>query len=154
MEYYFKDFVTTGEIGPIKIVAKQHDIENYFGIPDDFGGGTRKQKKPTIWKYGDLEIGFDPDNWQVFYIQIDLRENEKPGGTEVINLSDWPIKCGMSDLEVQKCLSEADVTFRKANDELNPDVLSIKASDRVIFSIVKDGVEFMGRGLVNLRVFA
>lgn len=54
-----KEFAATGNFGPVTVGFTPSALELAFGPPDATGGTSRRYRRPSIWKYGDVEFFFD-----------------------------------------------------------------------------------------------
>src|SRR5262249_46047004 len=50
------DLAATGNLGPITTGSTRASLEAAFGPPEATGGFIRKERRPLIWKYGDVEF--------------------------------------------------------------------------------------------------
>jgi hypothetical protein len=64
------DFLTTGALGALRLEISAADVESALGRPEATGGSSRKYKWPSIWKYGAIELAFDPKRRSLIYIAI------------------------------------------------------------------------------------
>ena len=55
-ERWWKQFVQTGDICPLKLGAERKEVEALFGPPDDFSTDAPDPATASIWKYDDLEL--------------------------------------------------------------------------------------------------
>ena len=55
------EFLLTGQLGKIEVGSSQSDVRAWLGEPDDVGGFSRKKRRPSVYKHGDIEIGFDDE---------------------------------------------------------------------------------------------
>ena len=49
----------TGKLGRVSITMHADRVKELLGEPDYTGGGSRNYPWENIWRYGDLELGFD-----------------------------------------------------------------------------------------------
>ena len=55
------EFLRSGDLGILSIGLTEREVLAAMGQPDDVGVTSRKRKKPCLYLYGDVEIGFDID---------------------------------------------------------------------------------------------
>jgi hypothetical protein len=68
-----REFLSTGELGPIRLGSSVDSLKSVFGDPSDVGG-TSRRRKPGIWKYGDVEFHLTNDCQRVCLIFCDSFE--------------------------------------------------------------------------------
>ena len=56
MKASLKELIESGGFGPVKLGMTREEVESSLDAPDDVGGTSRKYQKPSIWKYGDIEL--------------------------------------------------------------------------------------------------
>jgi hypothetical protein len=78
MRVSLQSFVSSGDLGPISLGCSPEELVRCFGDPEATGGTSRKQRQPTIWKYGDVEFYFPRDDRWLEMIHIDRFSG--PGG--------------------------------------------------------------------------
>jgi hypothetical protein len=79
-------FFETGHLGNIKLGCSTDEVRQILGPPED----QSLQKKPLIWKYGNLQFVFDPD---VSLILLLLSQDES--WNPKISLTGWVPLVGM-----------------------------------------------------------
>ena len=47
-------------IGRIRVGMTRHQVIEALGLPDDVGVTSRKYRTPAIFKYGEIELHFEP----------------------------------------------------------------------------------------------
>jgi len=60
-----KSFLRTGEFGSIKFDLDRSEVTEILGKANEVGGTSRKYPEPVIWKYGDVELFFDREDYSV-----------------------------------------------------------------------------------------
>ena len=81
-----------GIIDRVKIGMTRDEVAKAIGPPDDHGGTNRKYRTPSIYKYGAIELRFEPwkDGRSVWASVWELAlEAQKRG--EVIDVKDLPV---------------------------------------------------------------
>jgi hypothetical protein len=66
-----RDFINTGVFGPVHLGCSREQLEAAIGRPEATGGVSRKHRRPTIWKYGDVEFFFARPSGELEMIHID-----------------------------------------------------------------------------------
>lgn len=70
MRISLEEFLRTGCLGQLQPGLTQQQVMDLLGPPEDVGGNWKG--KPTIWKYGDVEIFFTPKSQIWFKPYADL----------------------------------------------------------------------------------
>ena len=143
----FEDFTRINHWQTHLIGHSIDEVERYLGNATDYG--SEKHKK-YLALFNDIEVGFNDDEL-AFYVQIDLMENQIPEGTKLFNIKNWPIYGGMSLEECKKILNQCGCPYKQNQPELNPGIIEIHTKSNVVFSFIRIGEMFMGKGLVNVR---
>jgi hypothetical protein len=56
-----RDFIELGRFGAISLGAERKVLEKILGEPEDVDADSfRKERRPAIMKYGDVEFHFEP----------------------------------------------------------------------------------------------
>lgn len=58
MRSSLEEFLSLGRLGDLRPGMSREEIQQALGAPDATGGTSRKQRTPSIYKYGDLELFF------------------------------------------------------------------------------------------------
>ena len=90
IEVSLKDFVRTGDFGGLRLEVTEAEILALLGEPDRAGGTSRRRRRPLVWKYGDLELHFEPDDDRLKRIYID--DFDIPRGSRTLVLDPWIIR--------------------------------------------------------------
>jgi hypothetical protein len=69
-----REFLRTGEFGPLRLGDSIDSLRSFFGEPSDLGGTSRRHHTPGIWKYGDIEFHLTTDRRCVCLIFCDTFE--------------------------------------------------------------------------------
>jgi hypothetical protein len=62
----------------ISIGMTREEVVEALGPPDDVGGTSRKYRTPSIYKYGDIELHFEP--WKSGRLVMAYTEDEDRNG--------------------------------------------------------------------------
>jgi hypothetical protein len=73
-------FLRTGNLGPIRLGMTAVEVEAVLGKPDATGNTSRKHRWPSVWRYGDVEFGFDPKQRLLVYLSV-VPPIDSTGGT-------------------------------------------------------------------------
>jgi hypothetical protein len=104
-----KDFIITGIFGPFHLGMTRSQIKALLGSPDEVGGVSRKNKVPSIWKYGDIELHYKNDNDSLFMIYLD--NFDIPNGGSKIDLEPWIIRRGISRKVVEEQMIQNQINY-------------------------------------------
>jgi len=117
-------------------------VESSLGVPDDMGGTSRKYRKPSIWKYGDVELHFIPGADSLFLIHLD--DFDVPSGGKLADFDPWIIRRSRTLSEAEAQLSQSGIDYEVGDYELEDDAKCLTAGIGV-------KLIFIGKGL-SLRV--
>ena len=106
-----KDFLQTLTLGRIHLGLRENDVSAILGEPDCVGGASRKYRRPSIWKYGDIELFFDYQTRQICLISIYFLEDGYPSGGAAIQLDPWIIKGGLRPHELIPQLDKEGIDY-------------------------------------------
>lgn len=90
-----KEFFKTSRLGPLHLGMGKSAIRELLGEPDAQGGTSRKYKTSKLWVYGDIELCFDYQTWELDLILLNFWNSVAPAGGRAINLDPWVIHGGM-----------------------------------------------------------
>ncbi len=129
-----RDFLKTGELGPVRLGMSREQVQELLGEPDDTGGNSRRHRVPTIWKYGDLELHFEQGGNRLTLIHAD--DFDVLSGGEVLEIDAWIAHKGISLDQVEKELELAHIPYCRKDSLYGPDtiVLSIGANVQMTFT--------------------
>ncbi len=102
-----KDFIRTGDFGGLRLEMTEAEILALLGEPDTVGGTSRRQSRPLIWKYGDFELHFAPDDDRLKRIYID--DFDIPRGSRTLVLDPWIIRRDLPRAELVAALAVLDL---------------------------------------------
>src|SRR5262245_58620647 len=108
-----KNFFRTGEFGNLHFGLKEEEVLSLLGKPDAFGSTSRKYRKPSVWKYGDVELFFDRETRRLWLIVINFWEPTIPSGGTGIKLDPWIIKGGLTQLELINRLDQEAIQYKQ-----------------------------------------
>lgn len=142
---HLRDFLATGEFGPISLGADRPAVEACFGQPETTGGQSRKHKRPNIWKYGDVEFFFERDSGELHLVHIDHFSGDggAPEGWGELRLEPWVVREGLSRDVFEQTLASAGLPYTVVpQPSLNQCLVSVPAGVVVGFIAAPD--EFCG----------
>ncbi len=67
----FRDFLKTGQFGPVQLGMTQDEVRQLLGNPQDWGG--------QIWKYDEMEFHFGDQErrlWLIWCDHLDLLKSD------------------------------------------------------------------------------
>ncbi len=103
-------FFRTGMLGPVHLGMSRDQIQKAFGVPDDVGLVSRKYRRPSLWKYGDLELIFVQGGDELTLIHLDGFQIPQAGGE--LQLDPWIIRGGMTRGLVEHHLTACSLPFQ------------------------------------------
>lgn len=141
MKVSLKELIETGCFGPVRLGMNREEVESSLGAPDDVGGTSRKYRKPSIWKYGDIELHFVLRADSLFLIHLD--GFDVPTGGKSINLDPWVIRGTLALSDAEQHLSRSGIEYKVEESELTGKYLTAGAGVRLIFSEENSFLEAM-----------
>jgi hypothetical protein len=105
-----KDFVRTGNFGPVALDQTKAEVRAHLGEPDDTGGRSHKYPEPRIWKYGSFEFHFEPGSDRLRFIHAD--DFEVPEGGKNVMLDPWIIRRDLPREDLESALRALGLDFR------------------------------------------
>ena len=97
-----KEFLRTGDLGPVRLGMREDEVFALFGSPNDKGLTSRRRKKPCLWLYGDIELIFDREAWTLRMVNCEFHEPGPPRGGPGIELDPWIIVRRLSPVHFQE----------------------------------------------------
>ncbi len=146
------DVITGGVFGPIFIGMTSDRVREILGEPEATAPVSRKDRRPGIWRYGDLQFIFDGSErnqlGSVFMDNFDI-----PSGGRAISLDPWIIRGGIALEEVEQHLRAARIDFRRAVDRYDQSIKGLMVGQRVALYFYQRDDEEASLGL-GLGAFA
>jgi hypothetical protein len=131
-----KEFLRTGQFGPVRLSMSRDQIYQSFGEPDAIASAKRKARHPTTLLYGNIELWFsgsEPNQLSaLFSDDFDLLR-----GNERLQVDSWEIKGEMSAATVMSALAKAAIPFWIAQP-LAPNTHVMVIGPGIIFSFIVD----------------
>jgi hypothetical protein len=84
-------------------------LREQFGEPDDVGGTYTEYRKPSIWKYGDVEFYLDPSREVLASILI--HDFDVPSGGVHLHLDPWILRGGLPLDVLTNALDEEQISY-------------------------------------------
>ena len=131
-----EDFARTGLLGPLALGRTRLDISNALGPPSDWATGQAVNRS-AVWKYGDVEVYFGPDDDRVSLIHFDWFT--VPTGGPTLTLQPWVIRVGLPLAELEVALGAAGVGFECQPDAANPGCVKLVTAAAVSFLVGVEG---------------
>ena len=125
MNVSLKDLIEIGHFGSVRPGMSRAQVESSPGVPDDMGVGSLKYRKPSIWKYGDVELHFTPGADSLFLIY--LGEFDVPAGGKLVDFDPWIIRASLTLSEAEEQLSQAGIDYEVRDYELEDDAKCLTA---------------------------
>lgn len=114
-----KEFAATGTFGPVTLGCPRSDLERHLGAPEDLGGTSRKVRRPTIWKYGDVEFCFPSPGDALDMIHIDRFSGPGavPIGWRALSIDPWVLRRGLARQDFCREADAATLPYTARYDE-------------------------------------
>ncbi len=138
MNVSLKDLIETGRFGSVRLGMNRAQVESSLGTPDEIGGTSRKYRKPSIWKYGDVELHFVPGADFLFLIYLD--EFDVPSGGKLVDFDPWIIRKGLTLSDAEEQLSRSGIGYEGRDYELEDEAKCITAGVGVKFIFSGEGL--------------
>lgn len=105
------EFLETGFFGPVELGMERPEVESALGPPGAEGAMGRKQREPSIWKYGSFELHFAAKTGLLERIFSD--DLEAPAAGPGVALDAWGLSARISQPGVEWKLREAGIAFAR-----------------------------------------
>jgi hypothetical protein len=125
MHVSLKDLIETGCFGPVRLGMSRAQVESFFGVPDDMGGTSRQYPKPSIWRYGDVELHFVAGADSLFLIHLD--DFDVPTGGKLESFDPWIIRGSLTLSKAEEQLSQSGISYQIEDYELDEDAKCMRA---------------------------
>lgn len=106
-----RDFLRTGEFGPIRLGLSRRQLRGHLGEPEDWGPAPRAKHNAGIWKYGDIEFHFHFREDSLIGIFADGVEELRGGGA--MDLDPWVLNGAALAGQVLEALAAADISCQR-----------------------------------------
>jgi hypothetical protein len=92
-----QDFVASGTFGPVIPGCTTAELEAIFGPPEATGGQSRRHRRPSIWKYGDIQLFFaQPGGLRMVHLDTFVGHGGVPVGWGGLRLEPWCVREGLT----------------------------------------------------------
>jgi hypothetical protein len=142
-----KDLIETGHFGPVNLGMSRAQVETSLGAPDDVGGTSRKYRKPSIWKYGDVELHFVLGGDSLWLIHLD--DFDVPSGGKLVEFDPWVIRRSLTLREAEGYLTRSGIRYEVGDYEPEDDAQHIKAGAGVQLIFIGEGLALRAVSYVN-----
>lgn len=147
-----KEFLQTLKLGEIHLDQHEDEVASILGKPDYVGGTSREYRRPSLWKYGDIEMYLDHETREVNSIVINLWKPEYPNGGYAIQLDPWIIKGGLRPDEFMRQLDKNGIDYCEV-EPINYETRQLLVSSAITMIFNNDIKEWEGWvGLCKLYV--
>lgn len=133
MKVSLKSFLQSGELNGLKLGVTQAQVIQALDVPEQFGGTSRQQRRPLIFKYGSLELFFSPSLIGVcesMYIERPMT------GTQIqlpscFEVEEWGLSALADRREVEAYLHTNDISYTVAPQQKGISLMFIISSSGV-----------------------
>ena len=151
-----KDFLVTGRFGRVSFGVSRRELELAFGEPEAYGGVSRKHRRPTIWKYGDVEFFFPRTGdagLQMVHIDRFSGADHTPQGWGELQIEPWVIREAMSLAEFVDAIERAGISYTVCPGfDWNQKIIAVASGVEIGFVCAPDEVsDFVGLGWVSRK---
>jgi hypothetical protein len=135
------DFVLTGTFGSVTAGTTPAALETAFGKPEATDIPSRKQRQPSIWKYGDVEFHFLQPAGVLTLIHLDRfsAPEGKPEGWGGLHLEPWIVREGLAVEDFVAAVRQLGVAYRfRPQPECNQEVVELASGVKVGFLLLPE----------------
>jgi hypothetical protein len=138
-----REFLRTGELGPIRLGSPVDSLKSIFDDPSDVGG-TSPRRAPGIWEYGDVEFHLTSDCQCVCLIFCDSFEQLHLG--PVASFDRWFFEGHPPVESVERELMSAGIGFQRYDMAHEPSAffLRVDCGVELLFSRGNDPLMWPG----------
>lgn len=134
-------FLKTGEFGSIRLGMTRAQIRGRIGRPQVKTTKTDSHGRPIMWKYGDIELTFDPDEDSLVAVTLEMAVGAVPTGWQRLGLDPWELRGGMAPEEVEAALNTAAISYAQLPARFPGDVLTLETAVGVRLGFIGDNEE-------------
>ena len=130
-----KNFLTTGVFGDIAPGTNEAEIRNKLGPPALTGGITNRQSRPSVLKYGSLEIGFAAHHERIctlLHIEPVLISNSF-SFPDSIKTQEWDITPDSTSKDVKEYLRHKLPSFDFIENREGQEIVIVQSRVRLVF---------------------
>ena len=139
-----REFLRSGEFGPIRLGDSVDSLRSIFGEPPVVCGTSRRDRTPGIWKYGDIEFHLTSDRKCVCLIFCDTFEQLQLGSAAALDR--WFFEGHPTVELVERELVSARIGFQRHGMPHEPSafLLRLDCGVELLFSRGSDPVMWPG----------
>lgn len=110
-----KEFLRTGELGPIRLRMNVKEVLDTFGPPDieSLINADARTGPGGFLIYGDIHIGLDEEKEYVWSLTICIPNPGRPSGGDKISVNSWVLTSRTTDRDAAEALLEAGIEFKE-----------------------------------------
>jgi hypothetical protein len=143
------DFFRTGSFGAVGFGMSRAGLKQLLGPADDIGVTSRKERYPTIFKYGDIEFYINPAQDRLYGIQSDYFTILQ--GNARLQLQMHGIDSTTTLSQMKEILQSASITFSERTDQFEGKRLVTQGNVVLGFGeIASDGKTIDHDGCLNV----
>jgi|SRR5581483_1206591 len=145
---HLKEFLRTGQFGPVALGMHQDEVTHILGPPHDFSVPRRHRKRSDILKYGTMELHFDESaDYRLYLIFADNFQHFSGGNA--LELDPWVIHGHLSRPEAEDALRQAEIPFSEYSP-LDHTLEGIRTEAGVELAFRRDSAEIEWTGLWSI----
>jgi hypothetical protein len=147
-----REFLRSGEFGPVRLGASAENVRSIFGEPHSVGSTLRRRQTPGVWKYGDIEFHLTVDRRRVCLIFCDTFDRLHLGPAAA--LDSWFFEGHPSREAVERELLLAQIPFNRQEMKLEPNgyLLRLESGVELLFNTGSDPMIWPGcQGLFGFQ---
>lgn len=138
IEISLLEWLRTGRFGPVHLGMSRAEVEGVLGPPEMMGGRTsRRKRRPTIWKYGDVEMYFGGELEDPLHT-VFLEGLSVPSEGQRLVIDPWRLRGGMGLEEAIQQLEAEGLRFEQRVNPVDKDYveLSLESGVKLSFGVV------------------
>ena len=144
---HLDEFLRTGELGPVRMGMSRDDVLRVLGEPERLGGTSKNHPQALIWKYGDVELHFDPGTDLIALVYAD--GFDLPHGALGLALEPGWLRGGLPLDTALARLAEAELSSAMRVPDYDPGHAVLELESGVLLGFnVEGGGARVRRGLV------
>jgi hypothetical protein len=91
-----REFAVSGAFDRVVPGCTPAELESAFGAPEATGGESRRHRRPSIWKYGDVQFFFGRSGGlRMVHLDTFFGPDGKPEGWGGLQLEPWCVRAGL-----------------------------------------------------------
>ena len=133
-----EDFLRNGAFGPIQLGLARAQVRALFGRPQYTSTIMDNHGRPIMWKYGDIELIFDPDEKGLIGVNLEMPTLAAPSGWRRIVLDPWVLRAGVPPEEIERALQGADISYKYLPARHPGDYLVLETASHVQLGFIRE----------------